>query len=265
MKVYISADIEGVTGVTHWNETELDKGEYGAAREQMTAEVAAACRGALEAGATEILVKDAHDSARNIIAPELPREARLIRGWSGHPFMMMQELDSSFQAAVMIGYHSRVGAGTNPLSHTMTGNYVMISLNGQPASEFLINTYAAASVGVPLVFLSGDRGLCEDVTALNKNIATVAVKDGIGDSTTSIHPGLAVERIQAGVAGALKGDVSRCKVSLPKHLAIEIRFRRHQSAYHTSFFPGVRLVDPYTVRFESDEYFEILRFISFAD
>ena len=75
MKIYISADIEGVTGVTHWDETDLGKGESSLFREQMTAEVVAACEGALQAGATEIWVKDAHDSARNIIASRLPHEA----------------------------------------------------------------------------------------------------------------------------------------------------------------------------------------------
>ena len=68
MKVFISADIEGITNVTHWDETDLEKAEFTAAREQMTAEVAAACEGALEAGATDILVKDAHGDARSIIA-----------------------------------------------------------------------------------------------------------------------------------------------------------------------------------------------------
>jgi D-amino peptidase len=264
MKIYISADIEGVTGVTNWDETELGKSDSQIPREQMTAEVVAACKGALEAGATEILVKDAHDLARNIIASELPPEAKLIRGWSGHPFMMMQDLDDSFKAAIMIGYHSRVGAGTNPLSHTMTGNYTAITINGQPVSEFFINTCTAASVKVPVVFLSGDKGLCDEVVAINKYIGTVAVKEGIGDSTVSIQPRLATERIQAGVAAVLKGNVSRCLLNLPEHFVIEIRFRRHPSAYHAGFYPGAGLVDDYTVRFESDDYFEILRFMSFA-
>ncbi|MBE0697596.1 MAG: M55 family metallopeptidase, partial [Anaerolineaceae bacterium] len=88
MKVYLSADIEGITGTTHWDETELNKPDYAEFREQMTAEVAAACEGALNAGATEIWVKDAHGSARNLIASKLPRETHLLRGWSGHPYMM---------------------------------------------------------------------------------------------------------------------------------------------------------------------------------
>ena len=95
MKIFISADIEGVTGVTHREETDLSKPEYALPREQMTAEVVAACEGAFEAGATEIWVKDAHDSGRNIIASKLPQEVRLIRGWAPDPLMMMQELNEA--------------------------------------------------------------------------------------------------------------------------------------------------------------------------
>ncbi len=65
MNIYLSADIEGITGVTHWDETELSHAEYATARKQMTAEVAAACESALEDGDTEILVKDSHDKGRN--------------------------------------------------------------------------------------------------------------------------------------------------------------------------------------------------------
>src|SRR5512136_2717210 len=131
MKVYLSADIEGVTNVTHWDEADLHKDEFQAAREQMTAEVAAACEGALEAGATEIWVKDAHDSARNLIAARLPQATRLIRGWSGHPFMMAEELDHTFQGMLLVGYHARAASGLSPLAHTLTGGFVRMLINGQ--------------------------------------------------------------------------------------------------------------------------------------
>ena len=264
MRVYISADIEGVTGVTHWDETDLGKAEYGPFREQMTAEVTAACEGALEAGATEIWVKDAHDSARNLLAPKLPKEVKLIRGWSGHPFLMMQELNNSFQAAVLIGYHSRAGVGTSPLAHTMTGMLTRVSINDQPASEFLISTYAALSVGVPVVFVSGDKGLCEEVAAFNSHIGTVAVKEGIGNSTLSLHPQVAVAKIREETAKALKGDLALCKVPLPGHFSTEIQYRRAYDAYRNGFFPGAVQKDETTVRFESDSYDEVMRFMLFT-
>jgi len=264
MKVYISADIEGITGTTHWDETDKAKPDYAEFRQQMTAEVAAACEGALKAGASEIWVKDAHDSARNIIAAQLPPEAKLNRGWSGHPYLMMDRLDSTFQAVVMIGYHSRAGSNANPLAHTMSGSNVYTKINGQFASEFMINSYTAALEGVPVVFLAGDAGLCADAVEFLPGISTVAVKEGVGSATTSIHPGLAVERIRDGVCAALKQDITCCRLKLPEHFVVEIRYRDQARAYAASFFPGASLQDPFTIRFEADNYFSVLQLFAFV-
>jgi D-amino peptidase len=264
MKVYISADIEGITGVTHWDETDLQKADSNTPREQMTAEVVAACEGAIQAGATEIWVKDAHDSGRNIIASRLPQEARLIRGWSGHPFMMLQELNDTFQGVVLIGYHARAGAAASPLAHTMTGNIARLTINDRYASEFLIHAYVAAFLKVPVVFVSGDKGLCDEVALFNPHIGTVAVKEGIGNSTVNIHPGLATVRIREGVAKALAGDVAQCQVPLPAHFSVAVQYRDHAKAHLYGFFPGAKQTDPFTVQFDSESYYEVLRFLLFA-
>jgi D-amino peptidase len=264
MKIYISADIEGITGVTHWDETDLHKGDSNMPREQMTAEVAAACEGAIRAGATEIWVKDAHGSARNIIASKLPQEVRLIRGWSAHPLMMVQELNDTFQGVIMIGYHSAAGAGTSPLGHTLTGAFTHILLNDRYASEFLIHAYAAAYLQVPVVFVSGDKGLCDEVALFNPRIETVAVKEGIGDATVNIHPDLATARIREGVAKALGGDLARFQNHLPARFSIQLRYKDHTKAYPCGFYPGAKQTDPFTVQFEADSYFEVLRFLLFA-
>jgi D-amino peptidase len=264
MKVYVSADIEGVTGVTHWDEASLHKADSDASREQMTAEVAAACEGAIAAGATEIWVKDAHDTGRNLIASKLPQEARLIRGWSGHPFMMVQELDSTFAGVVLIGYHSRAGTATNPLAHTFTGRITHLKLNERYASEFLIDAYTAAYVQVPLVFVSGDQGLCDDVALLNAHIGTVAVKEGIGESTVNLHPQLAVARIREGVTQALNGEVGRCQIPLPSDFSVQIRYRDHFQAHRCGFYPRAQQVDAHTVQFDAQSYFEVLRFLLFV-
>jgi D-amino peptidase len=264
MKIYLSADVEGVTGVTHWDETNLHKEDSNTPREQMTAEVVAACEGAIQAGATEIWVKDAHDSGRNIIASRLPQEVRLIRGWSEHPLMMVQELDDTFHAVVLIGYHARAGAETSPLAHTMTGSIAHITLNDRYASEFLISAYAAAFLQVPVVFVSGDQGLCDEVAQFNTHIGTVAVKAGIGNSTLNIHPGLATTRIREGVAKALAGNVADCQVPLPTRFSVDVRYRDHAKAYRQGFFPGAKQKDPFTVQFEGESYYEVMRFLLFA-
>jgi len=264
MKVYLSADIEGVTGVTHWDEADRLKPDYSEFREQMTAEVAAACEGALLAGATEIWVKDAHASGRNLIAAKLPRQAHLIRGWSGHPFSMVQELDESFDAMLMVGYHSRAGSAANPLAHTVSGNIAALKINECYASEFLMHAYTAAYVKVPLVFLSGDQGICGDAESLIPSIATVAVKRGVGDASINIHPHLAVEQIMEQVQTALLDDAARCRLLLPEQFTVQITYKEHTMARRASFFPGAVLEQPHTVGFESPDYFEVLRLFAFV-
>ena len=263
MKVYISADIEGVTGVSHWDETELSKGDSYTAREQMTAEVVAASEGALQAGATEIWVKDAHDSGRNIIADRLPGEVKLIRAWSGHPFTMLQELDSSFHSLALIGYHSGAASGGSPLAHTMTGNIAWLKINGSFASEFLMCAYTAALIKVPLVFVSGDQELCDTVSQFNNDITAVAVKRGVGNSTINIHPGLAVDCIREGMAKGVN-HAAQCQIPLPEHFSVQVQYRHAHRAYQYGFFPGAKQIDNITVGFEHDDYFEVLRFLLFA-
>ncbi len=264
MKVFISADLEGVAGVAHWDETDKSHPDYPEFREQMTAEVAAACEGALAAGATEIVVKDAHWTGRNLIPAKLPREARVIRGWTRDPFSMMAGLDGSFHAALMIGYHSRAGSNASPLAHTLTGRVTHVKINGRYASEFLINTYTAGWQGVPVVFLSGDGGICQDAASFLPDLTTVAVLQGTGEATDSLHPALAVARIRAGAEAALRGDVTRCRVSMPAHFVAEVRYRAHIVARQVSFYPGARQIEDHTVQFEADDYFDVLRFFMFG-
>jgi D-amino peptidase len=264
MKVYISADIEGVAGIAHWDEATKSESVYQEFREQMTQEGLAAGQGAVHSGATEILIKDAHWTGRNILTSQLPEEARLIRGWSHHPFAMVQELDETFHAVIMVGYHSGAGLDTNPLAHTITTQVTSIKINGGKASEFLLNTYAATLVNVPVIFVSGDAGLCQEVATLNEQIKTVAVSEGIGESVITIAPQLALKRIREGVERALKGDTSSCKIRLPEHFQVEIQFKDHMKAYKASFYPGASQTDPESILFETNEYFEVLRMLMFT-
>jgi D-amino peptidase len=264
VKIYLSADIEGVTGISHWDETNKTKDDYAEFREQMTREVAAACEAANEAGATEIVVKDAHWTGRNLIAEHLPENVRLIRGWSGHPFAMVQEVDESFAAAMLIGYHAAAGSDTNTLAHTMVGSVVeSLYVNGELWSEFHLHTHACLSKGVPVVFVSGDQGLEQAVKAFNPSIATLAVNQGIGDSTLSIHPQLALKRIKAEVAKILRSDLSKCLRPMPSEFELLLNFREHRQAYKGGFFPGVEQTGPKQVCFRTQDYFELLRALLF--
>jgi len=265
MKVYLSADMEGITGVTHWNEVDPDKPDYAQFQKRMTEEVVSACRGALDAGAEKILVKDAHYTGRNILPAELPEEAELIRGWSGHPYSMVQELDGTFDALMMVGYHSRAGSGGNPLSHTMSsGKIERMVINGREASEFLLHGYVGAKHGVPIAFVAGDKELCREVTEVSPDTATFVTMEGVGDSTISIHPGKSLRTIRKTVCDALKSVHKNSAWPLPDEFELSIRYVKQTAAYRASQYTGAETVSPKTVRYRAKDYDDIMRFILFC-
>ena len=265
MKIYISADMEGLTGVTHWDEVLSDKPEYARFRDQMAAEVNAACLGALAAGAEEITVKDAHGSGRNLHPGDLPDAVQLIRGWSGHPLSMIQELDDSYTALMMIGYHSRAGSGGCPLAHTMSSSRIAeVILNGRSIAEMQLFGTMAAVLGVPLVLVSGDEQLCADAAVENDAIHTVAVQRGVGNSTVSIAPDLSVDQIQREAEISLTGDLSSKLLPVADHWQMTIHYHRASLAYRARWYPGASPVGDTGIEFRTREYFEVLRLIQFV-
>lgn len=263
-KLFISADIEGTAGVVHWDETTHGNALYNHFAQQMSREVAAACEGALSAGYEDILVKDAHDSARNINPELLPEQARIFRGWGKHPFSMMAGLDESFSGVVFTGYHSPAGTNTNPISHTKNTRNNYLKMNGELCSELMLNCLTAAYCKVPVYCVCGDRGLCEWMQSVNPNIATVAVSEGFGSGSISIHPNLAVKRIRETVAQAVQKPAQDCMYALPEHFHFEVNYKLHASATNASWYPGCVQVDPFTVIFDADDYMDVLKFIHFA-
>lgn len=265
MKVFLSADMEGTCGITAWAETERSAPmDYNPYQKQMTREVAAACRGALSAGAEEVLVKDAHDSARNIDPTQLPRGIRMNRAWSGNPLSMMSGIDAEeFGAVFFTGYHAWAGCPGNPLSHTMNGRNNHVYLNGELCSEFLLNTYTAGYYGVPVAMVTGDKALCEYAKKLIPAITTVPVNEGLGGGVTSLHPDEAVERIEAAAKAAVE-NAAACVVPMPDHFHMEIDFVKHHMAFSKCFYPGAALKDDKVVCFDSDDWYEILRFCHFV-
>lgn len=264
MKVYISVDIEGVAGITHWDEAEKTHPDYPEFREQMTLEAIAAIEGAEAAGATEIWVKDAHDSGRNLITSMLPANIRLIRSWSGHPLCMVQELDESFDAVMMVAYHSAAGSEANSLAHTLSLKPHLIRLNGRTASEFYVHALAGSMLGVPTVFVTGDEGLMEEVKSTNGNIGLCGVKSGRGQSTVTMTPKAAIAAIRQGAEKALKADPAKSLIALPKSFVLEITYANPVLATRMAFYPGASHAGDRTIRFETQNYFDVLRMLNFV-
>jgi D-amino peptidase len=260
MKVFISADIEGTTLTTYWDQTRtLTDAKAKPHCQQMTREVVAACEGAIAAGATEIVIKDAHGKGINIDINQLPECATLIRNWSGHPLSMAYGCDETFDAAMFVGYHSAAGRNGNPLSHTETTQTTSVRLNGMVCSEFLLYSWACAMMGVPTVLLAGDKMLTEDSKGIHPKLKTVAVKDGFGAMIRCLHPKVACDRIRQAAEEGLKQDLSDALPQLPEHFVFELSYKEHKMAAKMSAYPGCVLVDDLTVRFETDDYRELLR------
>lgn len=264
MKVFISIDIEGITTTTNWEECNNNLEKYKKHAEQMTKEAVAACEGAFAAGAHEIVIKDAHGTGRNIDISQLPEGVKVIRGWSGHPYAMVEGIDHTYDAVLFVGYHSHAGSGSNPLSHTMTGRPLYIKINGEYASEFMIYSYAAAKENVPTVFLSGDRGLCENAKKIHPKLVTLAVKEGNGSSTISLVPKESIEKIKRLVERSLKQNLNLINTKIPDSYEVEICFKEHVHANKVSYYPGVTKVSSNIIKFNTDDYFEVLRMIRFV-
>ncbi len=265
MNVFLSADMEGTCGIVSWPETERSAPmDYAPFQKQMTREVAAACKGALAAGVREVLVKDAHDSARNIDPTMLPRGTRMHRAWSGDLLSMMTGLNQEpFDAVFFTGYHAWAACPGNPLSHTMNGRNNKVTLNGVLCSEFLINAYTAGYYGVPVALITGDAAVCAFAKELIPAITTVPVNEGRGGGTTSLHPDEAVERIETAAKEAVS-KAAQCIVPMPQHFHMEIEFVKHPVAYSKSFYPGAVLKEDKTVCFDHDDWYEMLRFCHFV-
>ncbi|MBT9776800.1 aminopeptidase [Clostridium sp. MCC353] len=257
MKVYISVDFEGISGSVSWSSTNMGDIEYAPLAREMTLEAVAACQGALDAGADEIYVKDAHETGRNMDLSLFPKEVKIINGWTCTPDSMVGGLDASFDAVMFVGYHSPAGSSGSPLSHTMNRGNNYVKFNGELASEFLIHAYIAASMDVPVVFLSGDLALTEHVRRYDPNIRTAAVKQGIGAAAISVAPAKAQEMIREEARLALL-QRDNCHIRLPETLTMEINYKDHTSASKASWYPGVKKIDDYTVSYTSSSIKDVM-------
>jgi len=258
-KLYISADIEGISGVCDWDATKVGGAEYEEGCKLMTNEVLATCRGAFKAGYDHVVIKDAHNSGRNITPSLMPEKVTLIRSWSGHPYCMMQELDQSFDASIMIGYHSCAGSSSNPLAHSFTGRIALVKLNERPVSEFYFNTLISWYEKVPVALVSGDEALCSEVENMNCGIMSHPVSKGMGMSSITLsHSSVCKEREEM-VEEALRRKEPGTIGKMDKKWKLEVSFNTPYSAYGASYYPGARLKNDITVSFESGDFFEILR------
>ena len=180
MKILIAADMEGITGVTTWDQVTPGHSEYDRFRKLMTQDVNAAIRGACDAGADEVIVADGHWNASNILIEELDPRACLNSG-SPSPFSMMQGIDDSVDGVMFIGYHARNGSPNAILDHTWSSNTVAnVWLNDILTGEYGLNGAVAGHFGVPVIMVSGDQTACAQVVEILGDMETAVVKQATG-------------------------------------------------------------------------------------
>jgi D-amino peptidase len=257
---FISVDIEGVTGVAAWEETQRGTLFNGLFRKIMADETNVAIEALLEAGAEKIYVKDAHGDGRNFNPSDLHEEAFLIRGHTMGPDLMMAMLSSDFDAVLFIGYHGKPGTQDSPMHHFFSTDIFDCRINGVSMSEGTFNSLIAGYYDVPVIFLSGDKAACDDILSHIENIETVAVKEGFAKAVISRHPTKSQEMIKAGVKRAIEKIDSIRPFKIAPPYKIEVQMARPEHAINYKMFPGAMLEGSRTVVYETDDLREAIVF-----
>lgn len=264
LKVYISADMEGLAGVVDQNQLGPKGFEYSQFRKFMTAEVNAAIDAAREAGATEVVVGDSHGNGLNLLLDALPQDIVLVRAWP-RPLGMMEGIDETFGAAIFIGYHASAGNTGGIAAHTMSSaDFSSVKINGIEITEGGINALIAGHFGVPVVMISGDDAAVREVSDMVGPIEGAVVKWHYSHTSgRTLMPEAAQALIREKVQAGLKRrhDLKPFRIEGP--LALDLAYKNDKAAELIAYLPNVELIDNHTVRFVGS-IIEVSMFIEMA-
>jgi D-amino peptidase len=265
VRVYISVDIEGITGLVSWSQCGRPDSQcydFGFARRMMTHDLNAAIRGARAAGAQVIVIKDSHGTSKNLLIDELEPGVELVSGHGGGIDGMMQGIDDSFDAAVLVGYHAMAGTPQGVMEHTITGGVHRLLVNGRPCGEMGLSAGVAGRYGVPTVFASSDAAGCAEFGQLVPGAGTVTVKHGIGRYMGRLlHPSVTGPAIEEGVENALRNRASVAPLKWEEPTLVRIEFNRSEEADMAAKLAGVQRVDGYSLELQRDSYLEAHRLV----
>lgn len=252
MKILVAVDMEGVTGVTTWDQVTPGHAEYARFRKLMTQDVNAAVRGAYEAGADEVIVADGHWHGSNILIEDVDPRARLNSG-SPSPFSMMQGIDESVDGVFFIGYHARSGSHNAILDHTWSSRVVNLWLNDILTGEYGLNAAVAGHFGVPVIMASGDQTACSQISELLGDVEVAVVKQATGRfAAECLPPQVAQELIYEAASRAVErlseGDATEPFV-LDTPIRVTVEFAESDMADRVALLPytqreGTRVTFP---------------------
>ncbi len=266
LKVYISVDMEGITGVVSNEQLGPGAFEYERARQFMTGEALAAIQGARDAGATEIVVSDSHGNGQNLLIDQFPDDVTIVRSWP-RPLMMMEGIDSSFAAAVFIGYHAGTANTRGVRAHTMSSATLTgVALNGRQVPEGGINAAIAGYFGVPVVMVSGDDAAVEEVQRFAAGMEGAVVKRAISfHSAATMTPKAAQGLIRARVKAGVENRARIAPFVLSGAVTADLSFKHYRVAEIVTYLPIVSRVDAHTIRFVGRDILQVSRFMEFVN
>jgi D-amino peptidase len=250
-KVYVSVDMEGISGVVGDDQTSAGQPEYGRSRKLMAEDANAAIRGAFAGGATEVVVNDSHGSQRNLLPEDLDPRARLI----SHSFKrhgMVEGLDDTFDAVIFVGYHAKADSPRGLFAHTGSGVVKDVQVNGRSAGEGGLNTLVAQWYGVPVVMITGDDVAIEQQKEWTPNVRGVVVKRAINMRAVESRP-LAEARKE--IEAAARESVAAAKKPAPgpggraASYKVRMQLRNFTIPEVATAFSEIQLVAPDTVEF----------------
>jgi D-amino peptidase len=253
VKIFISADMEGVAGVTHPGQCEPGNQDYERFRRLMTAEVNAAIAGAVDGGANEITVNDGHAAGVNLLIEELDHRATLISG-ENELLCQMEGLDESYDGVFFVGYHQGDGEGDGVVSHTlMSATIRQVRVNGIIVDEAMLNANIAGSFGVPVVLMTGDDCVCDAAVAALPGIDVVCVKRAIDRLSAEHQPITRVRemirsRATAAVERLERGEATPISPRAP--VRFDVEFRSTSSAHMCTLLLGTARTGAREISFE---------------
>jgi D-amino peptidase len=264
LKVYISADMEGVAGVVTQEQLGPKGFEYSQFRQFMTAEVNAAIEAAREVGATEIVVSDSHGTGLNLLMDALPQDIQLVRSWP-RPLGMMEGIDDSFGAAIFIGYHAGVDNKDGIVAHTISSSKLSsVKINGIEMSEGGLNALIAGHFGVPVVMISGDDAAVREVSDMVGPIEGAVVKWHYSHSSgRTLMPEAARALIKEKALAGLRRRQELKPFHIEGPLTLDLAYTSSKAAEMIAYLPNVERIDSHTVRFVGS-IIEISMFIEMA-
>jgi len=265
LKIYISADMEGLAGVV--TDAQLGPGgfEYQRFREFMTAEVNAAIDAARAAGATEILVSDSHGNGQNLLIDKMPNDVMIVRSWP-RELSMMDGIDETFDGVIFIGYHASTANTRGVRAHTMSSaNVTDIRLNGKSMSEGSINAAIAGQFGVPVIMISGDDVAVAETQVIVGDMEGAVVKWARGfHSAKTLTPEAAQEVIRTRTSSAVSRIDEFEPYVLDTPIEVELSLKHYQPVELLAYLPNVERINSHTIRFGAADMTEVIRFLTFV-